>query len=179
MIAVRPQFLILGMLALALGCDTSSAPIATTQGIAPAKSTTTSASLVSTGRSLPVNSKGLIDCSFDDIKFELENNDDFERSKLTPQIEDLFGKRIRIRGYIFPTLKKKGLTQFVLVRDNLECCFGPGAALFDCIMIQMEPGKTAEYTIRPIAVEGRFEYELVDFDGTIVAIYKLIGEKAE
>jgi hypothetical protein len=115
--------------------------------------------------------------TFDDIKFEMEKTEKFERSMITPQIEELFGRRIRIRGYMFPTLKKRGLTQFVLVRDNMECCFGPGAALFDCILVHMQPGKTAEFSIRPVAVEGRFRFEeFVDYDGTIRAIYHLDGE---
>lgn len=115
-----------------------------------------------------------VETSFDDIKFEMEIDDPFDRSLLTPKIEELFGQRIRIRGYMYPTLKRKGLTAFVLVRDNLECCFGPGAALFDCIRVLMHPDKTAEYSIRPIAVEGTFKFEeFTDMDGTTRAIYLL------
>ncbi len=115
--------------------------------------------------------------TFDDIKFEMEKTEKFQRSMITPSIEHLFDRRIRIRGYMFPTLKKRGLTQFVLVRDNLECCFGPGAALFDCILVHMQPGKSAEYSIRPVAVEGTFRFEeFVDYDGTVRAIYHLDGE---
>ena len=115
-----------------------------------------------------------VETTFDDIKFEMELNDLFQRSLLTPKIEDLFGQRIRIRGYMYPTLKRRGLTGFVLVRDNLECCFGPGAALFDCIRVQMHPDKTAEFSIRPIAVEGVFKFdEFTDLDGTTRAIYLL------
>lgn len=118
--------------------------------------------------------------TFDDIKFEMEKTEPFLRSMLTPQVEDLFGKKIRIRGYIYPTLKKRGLKQFVLVRDNLECCFGPGAALFDCILVHMNPGKTAEYSIRPVAVEGKFIFEeFKDFDGVTRAIYRLDGDAVE
>jgi hypothetical protein len=63
------------------------------------------------------------------------------------------------------------------VRDNLECCFGPGAALYDCILVEMQPGKTAEYSVRPVAVEGIFRIELrTDIDGNPQAIY---GMKAE
>jgi len=123
-------------------------------------------------------SGGVRETTFDDIKFEMEKTDEFQRSMLTPQVEDLFGQQIRIRGYIFPTLKKRGLEQFVLVRDNLECCFGPGAALYDCILVHMNPGKTAEYSIRPVAVEGTFRFEkFVDFDGTVRAIYRLEGDE--
>ncbi len=122
----------------------------------------------------------IIDSTFDDIKFEMENTQSFIKSMLTPKVEQLFGKRIRIRGYIYPTLRKRGLKQFVLVRDNLECCFGPGAAIFDCILVEMVSGTTAEYTIRPVAVEGTFRFEaLLGPNGKHVAIYRLEGEKVE
>lgn len=134
------------------------------------------------GNGLGVNSTtaGVRETTFDDIKFDLEANDSFQRTMITPAIEQLFDSKIRIRGYIFPTLKKRGLKQFVLVRDNLECCFGPGAALYDCILVHMQPGKTAEFTIRPVAVEGTFRYEkFTDYDGTVRAIYYLDGEAVE
>ncbi len=121
-----------------------------------------------------VSNTQTVEATFDDIKFEMELDDPFKRSLLTPKIEDLFGQRIRIRGYMYPTLKRRGLTGFVLVRDNQECCFGPGAALFDCIRVQMHPDKTAEFSIRPIAVEGVFKFdEFTDLDGTTRAIYML------
>jgi len=121
----------------------------------------------------------IVDKSFDDIKFEMEKTDPFERSLLTPKIEELLGRRIRIRGFMLPTLKKRGLKEFVLVRDNLECCFGPGAALFDCIVVHMNEGQTAEFSIRPIAVEGTFSLEEIVLDGTHLAIYRLDGESVK
>ncbi len=121
-----------------------------------------------------VSASKTVDTTFDELKFEMEKTDPFKRSLLTPKIEDLFGNRIKIRGYMYPTLKRRGLTGFVLVRDNQECCFGPGAALFDCIRVQMHPDKTAEFSIRPIAVEGVFKFEeFSDVDGTTRAIYML------
>ena len=110
----------------------------------------------------------------------MEKTEKFERSMLTPKVESLFDRKIRIRGYMFPTLKKSGLKSFVLVRDNLECCFGPGAALYDCIVVNMNEGKTAEFSIRPIAVEGTFRYHLMDDgSGNILAIYTMDGDAAE
>lgn len=121
-----------------------------------------------------VSNTQAVETSFDDIKFEMEIDAPFKRSLLTPKIEGLFGQRIKIRGYMYPTLKRRGLTGFVLVRDNQECCFGPGAALFDCIRVQVHPDKTAEYSIRPIAVEGVLKFEeFADMDGTTRAIYLL------
>ncbi|WP_218932308.1 DUF3299 domain-containing protein [Adhaeretor mobilis] len=118
------------------------------------------------------------DKTFDDIKFEMEKTDPFKRSLFTPEIEALFGGRIRIRGYMLPTPRSEGLTEFVLMRDNLECCFGPGAALFDCILVTMKDGKTAKFSTRPIAVEGTFRFqEFMDpVNGSHLAIYALDGE---
>jgi len=84
------------------------------------------------------------DKTFDDLRFDIKPGGKFQRSMLTKEIEALNGQRIRIRGYILPTPQKNGIKEFVLVRDNQECCFGPGAALYDCILVEMKPGKTAE-----------------------------------
>lgn len=120
---------------------------------------------------------GMQDITFDTIKFPLEKNEPFERSKLTPAIEALHGRNVKLRGYILPSFQQSGITQFVLVRDNMQCCFGPGAALYDCVVVDMKPGKTTDFTVRPVAVEGTFE--LRDFkgpDGKYLAIYHLDGE---
>lgn len=117
--------------------------------------------------------------SFDDIKFEMEKDAKFERSMLTPAIENLNGARIRIRGWILPSFRNEGITRFVLVRDNMECCFGPGAALYDCIAVTMSPGQSIEYTSQMVAVEGVFEIkEWVDeIEGRHLAIYHLTADK--
>jgi len=127
------------------------------------------------------DASGYIETTFDDLKFEMTKTELFDRAMLTPKVNALMGKKIRIRGYIFPTLRKKGLTRFVLVRDNMECCFGPGAALFDCVLVTMAPGKTAEYSIRPVAVEGTIRLEELPGgpDGRPLAIYQMVGDKVE
>jgi len=116
------------------------------------------------------------DKTFDDLRFEMTVGAPFHRSMLTKQIEALNGQRIRIRGYILPTPKKRGIKQFVLVRDNQECCFGPGAALYDCILVEMQPGKTAEYSIRPVAAEGIFKIQEFAIGGKHLAVYHMDAE---
>ena len=113
------------------------------------------------------------DLTFDDIKFEMEKTERFKRSMLTDDIEGLVGKRIKIRGYILPDYKTK-LTRFKLVRDNQECCFGPGAALYDCVLVTLEDGEATEWTARPVTVEGEFFIkELKGPDKRIWAIYRM------
>ncbi|MBL9165291.1 MAG: DUF3299 domain-containing protein [Planctomycetaceae bacterium] len=127
------------------------------------------------------DSSGYIETTFDDLKFEMTKTELFDRAMLTSKVNALMDKKIRIRGYIFPTLRKTGLNRIVLVRDNMECCFGPGAALFDCILVTMAPGKTAEYSIRPVAVEGTIRLEELQGgpDGRPLAIYQMVGDKVE
>lgn len=119
----------------------------------------------------------IADISFDDIKFEMLKTEPFRREMLTDKINALDGRPIRIRGYILPSFQQTGLTQFVLVRDNLSCCFGPGAALYDCIVVDMQPGKSTDFSISPVTVEGTFSVrERLDPEGKALAIYHLDGE---
>jgi hypothetical protein len=118
----------------------------------------------------------IVDTTFDTIKFDIQPDQPFRREMIGPAIERLAGLRIRIRGYILPTAQKRGIKQFVLVRDNQECCFGPGAALYDCVLVYMQPGRTAEFSIRPVTVEGTFAIETYyDLDNNPRAVYRLDG----
>lgn len=120
------------------------------------------------------------DLTFDDIKFDIEKDGPFKREMLTDKIEDLAGTPVKIRGYILPSFQQKGIKQFVLVRDNMECCFGPGAALYDCILVEMAEGKSASFTVRPVSVEGKFEIsEFIGPDGKHLAIYRMVGEEVK
>ena len=145
----------------------TSAPVAEPSAVAP----------------LPVQppaSTVLRDISFDDIKLDMQKGDPFTRDLLPTRVTALENSRIRIRGYILPSFQQTGLTQFVLVRDNMECCFGPGALLHDCVVVRMVPGKTAAFSIRPVAVTGTFRLqELRGPDGRHLAIYALDGEAVE
>jgi hypothetical protein len=152
------------------GCD-STAATAGGDRVPPAKSIPTVAPVQ------PPSVAGPVDKTFDDINFEMELGADFKRDMLTPEIEALAGQRIRIRGYILPTAQSRGIKQFVLVRDNQECCFGPGAALYDCILVEMQTGKTAEFSVRPVTVDGTFDIAVVDGpDDRPLAIYRLNAE---
>ena len=114
------------------------------------------------------------DVTFDDVKFEIEKNEDFSRQILTDKINNFEGKRIKIRGYIRPSFKQTGIEKFILVRDNQECCFGPGAMIYDCMIVGMKKGTATEFTTRPITVEGDFYLkEFEGPDGKLWAIYRL------
>ena len=118
--------------------------------------------------------------SFDDLVFAMEKGGKFERSMLTEKILQMNGEQIRIRGFIRPAFKETGISKFVFVRDNQECCFGPGAALYDCILVELGGEKTTDYTVRPITVLGTiYIKEFKGPDGNIWAIYRMKNASVE
>ena len=174
----------------AIGCGPPSAPPAATAATDPVAATrdtpvVPAAVVPAAGAAAPTapappRGAGPRDISFDDVKLDMQKGDPFSRDLLPARVTALENGRVRIRGYILPSFQQTGLTQFVLVRDNMECCFGPGAALHDCVVVRMLPGKTAAFSVRPVAVTGTFRVqELRGPDGRHLAIYALDGEEVQ
>lgn len=112
--------------------------------------------------------------TFDDLKFDMDKGEKFERKLLTDSINDLAGQRLKLKGYIRPSIRQKDLTKFIFVRDDKECCFGPGAALYDCVLVTLKAGNKSDYTVRPITIEGEFFLkEYTGPDGRVWAVYRM------
>jgi hypothetical protein len=123
---------------------------------------------------------GINELTFDDIKFEIEVGEPFERGMLTQNIERLDQLRIRIRGFIRPAYRQSGLNKFVFVRDNQECCFGPGAALYDCILVELVKGTSTDFSVRPVTISGKFFVkEYLGPDGETWAIFRMTDARVE
>ena len=156
---------------MCVGCSDRTSPAATGNNLPPAPANSSSPPE-------DAQRQAVRDINFDTVKFNIQKEQPFERSMLTPAIEKLHNTPVRIRGFILPSFQQTGLTQFVLVRDNMECCFGPGAALYDCIVVEMTPGKSTDFTTHPVAVEGMFTiHELRSPDDRCMAVYHLEAEK--
>jgi hypothetical protein len=128
------------------------------------------------------NASGVLDITFDDLKFDIEKGGKFERSMLPQKIEDLKGKKLTLRGYILPAsvFQREGFKSFTLVRDDKECCFGPMAAIYDCARIEMVGDASANFTTRPITVEGEFKIEeWLIIDGRPMAIFHVLAKSAK
>ena len=142
----------------------------------PKKQTPTAADAVPARRP-SAKAKGEI--SFDDLKFGIEKGEAYDPSKLTETIKALDGKQVHLRGFILPStlFRETDINEFVLVRDNLECCFGPGAALYDCVVVNLVGKATTDYTTRAVTVTGILklkEYKYPDDSGHF-AIFNLQG----
>ena len=122
--------------------------------------------------------------TFDDLKFEIEKDGEFKPEMITKSLKELDKKTFTIRGFILPTsvFQQSGIKQFVLVRDNQECCFGPGALLYDCVIIEMAAGKTTSFATRVVTVKGKLEIDPESFkdpDGHCYAVYKMLAEEVK
>ena len=118
--------------------------------------------------------------TFDDLELKMEKDAVFDRSLLTDRVKELMGRKVRIRGFIYPSImQQSGITEFPLVK-NTQCKFGPGGIAHHLIVVKMQEGASAEFTVRPIAVEGLLSLRpLKGYDDNTWAIYHIVGEKVE
>jgi hypothetical protein len=95
-------------------------------------------------------------------------------SHMPEWLRSLDGKRVRLRGYMYPTYESE-VEQFILLRDNLECCFGPGAKIYDNLMVDMKPGTKSKYVNmrESLEVVGRFRIDLKAERGYIYGLYRI------
>jgi len=71
-------------------------------------------------------------------------------------LKQLDGKRIRVRGFMYPTFQDP-VEIFVLARDNQICCFGRNPKIYDLVRIVLRKGVTSPYIQnRPFDVVGLF-----------------------
>ncbi|QGJ68385.1 Hypothetical protein PBC10988_0440 [Planctomycetales bacterium 10988] len=124
-------------------------------------------------------SGGTQNITFDTVMFEMEKNDEYSPELLTDTIRNLDNRRVVVRGYMLPTsvFQQEGIKQFVLVRDNQECCFGPGAMLYDCMIVKMAAQETATFSVFPMAIEGTFRLHEYRIGKRLYGIYRLDDAK--
>ncbi len=102
-----------------------------------------------------------------------------------PPVQELVGQKVFLKGYMWQTEHKEGLTEFLLVKDNQVCCFGPGQIKpQDMVLVQMQGGKTMDLTIDMVSVAGTFELVRTrpNFPGAEQMqpiVYRLVAESAE
>jgi hypothetical protein len=116
--------------------------------------------------------------TFDLLKFEVKKGQAFQREMLGQPIEELFGKRIRITGFMYPgSMLKPTAERFVLIRDNQDACYGLGnmCPIHDLIDVHMHPGDAARFSNKKIELEGVLGFEEVrdTSNQQTVAIYRL------
>lgn len=95
--------------------------------------------------------------------------------ELMPQwLKDLDGKRIRIRGFMYPPFQQTGNEYFLLARDNQICCFGKNPKIYDLFPVILKEGVTTDYILnRPFDVVGVFHIKAETLDGEMERLYMI------
>ena len=69
------------------------------------------------------------------------------------------GRNVLLKGYIYPGKQQTGITQFLLVRDQGDCCFGGNPKITDRVLVQLkDPShpKGIDFSSRLTKIAGRF-----------------------
>lgn len=86
----------------------------------------------------------------------LQPQPDDPPNSIPPEAKALDGKKIFIKGYVYPGLQRDGITQFLLVRDQGTCCFGGNPKITDRIQVALSDPKGFTFTSSLFKVAGTF-----------------------
>jgi hypothetical protein len=70
------------------------------------------------------------------------------------EAQEMHGKRIFIKGYIYPGQQRFDLTQFVLVPDIGTCCFGGSPKQTHMVEVILKDGLTLDYSVTKRGLAG-------------------------
>jgi hypothetical protein len=68
----------------------------------------------------------------------------------------LDGHNVLLKGYMYPGKQQQGITQFLLVRDQGDCCFGGNPKITDRVLVQLRDPKGIPFSPRLTKIAGRF-----------------------
>lgn len=97
--------------------------------------------------------------------------DKLGNQRVPPEVQALAGQKIFLKGYMYPTRQTEKLTEFILVKDNQQCCFGGQPALTDMIHVRLSDGLTMDYTDGLVSVAGEFRIADTPPSGPLSPIY--------
>jgi hypothetical protein len=102
---------------------------------------------------------------------QLQPQPDDPPNSIPPEAKALDGKKIFIKGYVYPGLRKDGITQFLLVRDQGTCCFGGNPKITDRIQVALSDAHGLTFSSSLFNIAGTFRItpptEAVDAKGIV------------
>ena len=121
---------------------------------------------------------GALRIGFDDLDLQkIINMENVTRDcveKMPEWMRELSGKRVRLRGFMKPTMLETGLPAFPLVRSTDMCCFGPKGKVYHMAAVNLKKGTTTDYIdLKPFDVVGTFRIEKCELeeDGLVFLLY--------
>jgi hypothetical protein len=94
--------------------------------------------------------KGYTRISFGD----LQPTADAPLLPFSPKALELNGKKVFVKGYVYPDGQQYNITHFVMVRDLGTCCFGGQPKLTHMMEVRLEHPLTINYAMRKRKLGG-------------------------
>ena len=66
------------------------------------------------------------------------------------------GRDVLLKGYMYPGKQQAGIREFLLVRDQGDCCFGGNPKLTDRVRVQIAEPAGIPFSPRLVKIAGRF-----------------------
>ncbi len=112
-------------------------------------------------KSFSADSSGLIRLTYDDFDLlkilNMEPVPANAAEYFPSWLESLDGKKVRVRGFMYPPGLDDGITAFLLARDNQICCMGKAAKIYDLVQVFLKDDHETKYILnRPFDVIGTF-----------------------
>lgn len=99
-----------------------------------------------------------------------------QKVRFAPEVAELDGKPIYIKGYMYPTRQRFELSEFVLVKDTGQCCFGGQPKITDMIVVKYRNGMTVNHREQQlVGIGGVFRASVPEKSDAGAAIYTIEG----
>lgn len=66
------------------------------------------------------------------------------------------GRNVLLKGYMYPGKQQQKIVQFLLVRDQGDCCFGGNPKITDRVLVQLRDTRGIDFSPRLRKIAGRF-----------------------
>jgi hypothetical protein len=97
---------------------------------------------------------------------------------IPPAIKALDGKKVRIEGFMLPTNwgNKGKVTNFLLMRNQISCCYGGPSQVHEFVTIRVQGKGVSSEMESTILVGGILHVGAIRENGQLVGIYRLETE---
>lgn len=109
---------------------------------------------------------------------DLQPHDSRRRSPVPEEAVQLNGKRVFVKGYLYPDGQQTNIKRFVLIPDLGTCCFGGQPKLTDMIEVTLEDPLRTEFARRKRKLGGilKVEEKLKPVSGLEGVYYQLTAD---
>jgi hypothetical protein len=93
-------------------------------------------------------------------------------------VKEWNGKKAIVTGFMLPVKLENGLvTEFLLVKDAMMCCYGTIPNMNEWVVVKMTKGGVRPLMDVPISFYGQLKIGAMFENGYMTGIYQLDGEK--